>query len=216
MEFLILPVLLAAGYLLGSMSFSIMIVERFFSKDIRDYGSGNAGMTNVLRNFGKWPAVFTFVFDFLKGAVSALLGLLLCTYLFPAVPAMLGAYAGGIGAVVGHLYPVYYHFKGGKGVTTSIAVILVISPLAAAAVFSAFLIVFLFTKMVSAASIAGAVMFPLFMLCYHVLYLGGPWWSAVLAALMGATVIIKHRANIKRIVKGTEYQFGQKNKTKKN
>ena len=114
MEFLILPALLVVGYLLGSMSFSIMIVDRFFRKDIRDYGSGNAGMTNVLRNFGKWPAVFTFVFDFLKGAVSAALGLLLCTYVFPAVPAMLGAYAGGIGAVAGHLYPAYYHFKGGS------------------------------------------------------------------------------------------------------
>lgn len=212
MEFLILPALLVVGYLLGSMSFSIMIVDRFFRKDIRDYGSGNAGMTNVLRNFGKWPAVFTFVFDFLKGAVSAALGLLLCTYVFPAVPAMLGTYAGGIGAVAGHLYPAYYHFKGGKGVTTSIAVILVISPLAAAAVFAAFLVVFLCTKMVSAASIAGAVMFPLFMLCYHVLYRGDPWWTAALALVMGVTVIIKHRANIVRIATGQEYRFGQKKK----
>lgn len=212
MEWLLLIGLAAGGYLLGSMNFSIMLVGHLYKKDIRDFGSGNAGMTNVLRNFGKWPAIVTFVFDFLKGALPALAGLLLCTYLFPTIPAMLGAYAGGLGAVAGHAYPLYYHFKGGKGVSTSIAVVLVVSPWAAVAVFGAFAVVFLLTKMVSAASMAGGVMFPLFMLCYHVLYRNDPWWTAALALVLAVFVIIKHRANIVRIVKGTEYKFGQKKK----
>ncbi|MBC8570939.1 glycerol-3-phosphate 1-O-acyltransferase PlsY [Zongyangia hominis] len=198
----------ACAYLLGSISFAVIVSKLYSKKDVRDYGSGNAGMTNVLRNFGKLPAALTLLGDFTKGVVAVLLG----RYLFSlfGVTAFDGAYVAGLFALLGHMYPLYFGFKGGKGVLTSAGIILVINPITLAVLLVEFLIAFGISKMVSLGSIVDAVSYPI--VTYIVLKVSGEpaLINTLFAALIGIIVLYLHRENIKRIFAGTEYKFGQK------
>ena len=117
----------AAAYLLGSVSFAVVVSKGLYHQDVRQFGSGNAGMTNILRTYGKKAAALTLAGDFLKGVAAVLIGRLI----FAAMGVTLfdGAYVGGLFAILGHLYPVYFGFRGGKGILTSIGIIAVINPL---------------------------------------------------------------------------------------
>lgn len=204
------------GYLLGSLSFAVIISKYIYHKDVREFGSGNAGMTNVLRTFGKKAAVFTLLGDMAKGTAAVLLARALFQ-LIAQTDSVYGAYLAGIFALLGHLFPLYFKFKGGKGVAVAAGTIIGIEPWVVLALLIVFLIVVCSSRIVSLSSIVVAVLYPVLTYLYYWLSPGGPiaWICALLAAVMGAIVIFMHRQNIKRLREGTEYKFGQKKAEKK-
>lgn len=198
---LLLPALI--GYLLGSISFSIILSRLCYRDDIRRHGSGNAGMTNTLRTYGKPSAFLVLLGDAFKGFLSAYLGLLL------AGPD--GACAAGLFAVVGHMFPLYFGFRGGKGVATAAGVLLFTCPPVFAALAVVFLLVIFVSRYVSLGSVTVAVLYPLAML--WIMGDDGLLIPPVLCPfLMAALVIWAHRSNIRRLLSGTENKLGQKAK----
>ena len=198
----------AAAYLLGSVSFAIVVSKSLYHQDVRQFGSGNAGMTNILRTYGKKAAALTLAGDFLKGVAAVLISRLI----FAAMGVTLfdGAYVGGLFAILGHLYPVYFGFRGGKGILTSIGIIAVINPF----VFLGLLIIGLplifLTKIVSVGSLAGAVCYPFLTLLVDFWQGGVSWLDFSFSLVIALLVIWMHRPNIKRLLNGTENRFGSK------
>ncbi|MCI5809453.1 MAG: glycerol-3-phosphate 1-O-acyltransferase PlsY [Oscillospiraceae bacterium] len=198
----------AAAYLLGSVSFAIVVSKSLYHQDVRQFGSGNAGMTNILRTYGKKAAALTLAGDFLKGVAAVLISRLI----FAAMGVTLfdGAYVGGLFAILGHLYPVYFGFRGGKGILTSIGIIAVINPL----VFLGLLIIGLplifLTKIVSVGSLVGAVCYPFLTLLVDFWQGGVSWLDFSFSLVIALLVIWMHRSNIKRLLNGTENRFGSK------
>lgn len=198
----------AAAYLLGSVSFAIVVSKSLYHQDVRQFGSGNAGMTNILRTYGKKAATLTLAGDFLKGVAAVLISRLI----FAAMGVTLfdGAYVGGLFAILGHLYPVYFGFRGGKGILTSIGIIAVINPL----VFLGLLIIGLplifLTKIVSVGSLVGAVCYPFLTLLVDFWQGGVSWLDFSFSLVIALLVIWMHRSNIKRLLNGTENRFGSK------
>lgn len=191
-------VLMAAiGYLMGSVSFGILISRQTANLDIRTVGSGGTGMTNVLRTLGKRMAAWVFAGDCLKGFVPALLGLYLGGEALGAV--------GGLAAVVGHSYPLYFGFKGGRGVATACGVMLALSPMVAVLALAVFWVVFLIGRWVSLASIVGAV-------CAVVLaaVTRRPVSILIMTAVCAVIIVYRHIPNIKRLLNGTEPKFTRK------
>lgn len=202
-----------AAYLLGSINFAIITTRVKSHEDIRDYGSGNAGMTNVLRTQGKKAAVIVTAGDFLKGVAASGVGLLLSYWLIGPESLRLGAYIGCFFALLGHLFPVFYQFKGGKGILVSAGAILLIDPFVFLAVLATFFIVVLCSKIVSLASISAAVMFPVAMLVLRLIEQSPDvLFETIFACVISVLIIFMHRQNIKRLLSGTEHKFGQKNK----
>lgn len=203
------------GYLLGSIVFGIMISKLFCHDDVRTHGSGSAGMTNMLRNYGKAAGAATAVGDVAKGAVAVILGRLIFAWMLPGtgIEPVCGAYLAGIFAVIGHTLPVYFGFKGGKGVLVGAGAILATSPVVVLALLIIFLIEFAITRIVSLGSIIVAGLYPILAIVYWA------WQGAnlpslvfigVCAAIMGGMVIYMHRSNIQRLKDGTEYRFTKK------
>lgn len=172
-------------------------------------GSGNAGMTNVLRSVGKPAAVLTATGDILKGTLSVVIGRHIFSWLTDVDP-IYGAYIAAIFAIMGHLFPVYFKFKGGKGVSVAAGSVLAINPKVVGALVVVFLLIVLITKIVSLASITVAALYPVFTGFYTYWQGGNVLMNVFFSAIIGTTVIIMHRANIKRLLNGTEYKFGQK------
>ncbi len=203
------------GYLLGSIDFGILVSKYLYHDDIRAHGSGSAGMTNMLRTFGKKAAALTALGDVLKGVAAALLGEWLFASLVPQLEPVCGAYLCGVLAVIGHLFPVFFHFKGGKGVLCAAGAIIATEPLTVLILFVVFCVPFLATRIVSLGSISAAVAYPICTLLLD-LYFGYNIQTVVVstagAIVMAALVIWMHRSNIKRLREGTEYRFGQKKK----
>ena len=183
------------GYALGSVPFGLILTRAAGLGDVRNIGSGNIGATNVLRTGNKKLAAATLLLDMLKGTVAALLG---------AMAGPLFAILAGFGAFIGHLYPIWLNFKGGKGVATYLGVLLGLAwqgALIFAAVWLAMAAIFRYSSL--SALVAAAVV-PL------ALYLLGQGHLAVLFSIMSIIVIIKHRANITRLLAGTESKIGSK------
>lgn len=192
-------VALAGAYLLGSISFAIVLVRVFRGVDVRREGSGNAGATNVLRTSGKGLAVLTMLLDVGKGAVAVLLMRSL-TY----DPRWLGGAA--CAAVLGHVFPVWFGFRGGKGVATAIGGFSVLCPLAVLTVVGAFLVVVAATRFVSLGSVTAACLLPLGMrLLFH-----APDAEVAAASATAVLLIFSHRANIRRLLGGTERRLGRR------
>ena len=189
-----------AGYLLGSVNCSIILSRLRYRDDIRRHGSGNAGMTNTLRTYGKLPAVLVLLGDGAKGVLAAWLGGLLA--------GTAGAYLAGLFAVVGHMFPLFFRFKGGKGVATAAGVILGSCQPVLLFLLLVFLLVVGGSRYVSLGSVTVAALYPLAMLWYTRAL--GP--EVLCALLMAALVIWAHRSNIKRLLSGTENKLGQKKK----
>ena len=188
----------AAGYFIGSVSFSILITKKLLKNDVRNMGSGNAGATNVARVFGFGVGIATFAGDVLKTVVAMLLG----EYLGGEIGKVLSAAA----CIIGHSWPVYYGFKGGKGVSVGAAIALMLDWRVLVVISIAFFIVALTTKIVSLASITAAVSLPVS------LYLLGDRSAPVLilGIFAGLYVIFLHRSNISRLIAGTEPKFKAK------
>ena len=199
------------SYLIGSVNFAIITTKARLNKDIRDYGSGNAGMTNVLRTQGKSAAAVVFVGDFIKGAASAAIGFLIGWWLLGAESFRLGGYIGYFFVLMGHLFPVFYQFKGGKGILASAGAMVVLEPIVFAAILLTFAVVVLASRIVSLASICGAAMLPISMFILRLCQGSADLiFEAVFCLVVAALVIFMHRQNIVRLMNGTENRFGKK------
>lgn len=215
----ILIVLTAAAqaYLLGSVDTGILISKYLYHDDVRSHGSGAAGMTNMLRTFGKKAAAMTAAGDVLKGVAAVCIGRWLFGFLpdNAAVSPYLGVYMTAILAVVGHSKPIYFGFKGGKGVLVAGGAILAIQPILLPFLAAIFLLCLVPTGMVSLGSITMAASYPVLTLIYGLIR-GLPAGDLIVcvagAAVMAVMVIWMHRANIQRIREGKEYRFGHKHK----
>ncbi len=201
------------GYLLGSLNFSIFFTRIFAKTDVREHGSGNAGFTNTLRAAGKTAAILTFACDALKAVVAIVVAGFIGK-IWPDYELWSYArYAAAFGVVLGHNFPVYHNFKGGKGIVSSFAAILSVNWISALFVLGAFLVAFLLTGYVSLGSIMGAVMV---MVCTLVMYIigvpGVDLGQVILMLMLGVLAIYMHRANIKRLIDGTESNFKKKKK----
>ncbi len=188
------------GYLIGSISFSYIIVKKIKKVDIRQLGSGNAGATNTLRVLGIGPALAVLALDILKGVISVLIGMKLAIDDSGIVPALSGLFA-----IIGHNWPLYYGFRGGKGVATTIGVLatLVFFPALIAGIF-AVLAIFIW-RYVSLGSIIFTTLTPAFVLLFE--YPNLYFYLAIIIALLS---IWRHRSNIERLFKGTENKIGKK------
>jgi glycerol-3-phosphate acyltransferase PlsY len=188
------------AYLSGSISTAVWYGRIIHRVDIRNHGSGNAGATNSLRVLGKKAGIVVLVVDFLKGVLP----ILLAKYLgFDELVVLLA----GLAAVIGHLLPIFSNFQGGKGVATSMGVIIGIFPIGALACFVVFLIVVVLTKYVSLGSILGAIAFPIAVAL-------SPKVDSLFLIVFGVSLALllsfTHRKNIERLLSGTESKFGQK------
>lgn len=219
-----------AGYLLGSISSSIIITKLFIKKDIRSFGSGNAGATNVLRSVGKTAAALTFVFDFLKCVAAVLAGRLIYMVAesmgYVGLFAEYGVYFAGVCCFIGHIYPLYFHFRGGKGVVTAAAMIALTDWRVFLLLVLVFFGTFFIWRYVSLSSVLAAFSYPVatFAVTYLADYNGGPLQgdkpltfvlvATAVALLMGGIVVWKHRENIKRLREGSEKKiyFSQTNR----
>ena len=195
-----------AAYLFGSVPVGYLLVRIFRKQDIRTVGSGNIGATNVLRSGGKGLGLATFLLDALKGAAAVLLARYLAApHLSGMAPRDVEALAA-LCAVLGHMFPVWLHFRGGKGVATGFGVFLVAAPWAALAAITVFALILASTRYVSLASILGAASFPVFA-WFTVSGPRPPFFIAV-QAIVALLVIVKHHPNIRRLLSGTEHRFG--------
>ncbi len=216
METMILAIVLAAviGYMLGSISFAVIVSRIYAKDDVRNHGSHNAGMTNVLRVYGVGPAACTLLGDFGKGIVAVFVGRMIFNAF--GINFMDAGYIAGLGALFGHLFPLWFGFKGGKGVLTSIGILLAINPLAIAIVLAIALPFVFIVRIVSLASITGAAIYPLITYMVEVFNGNPPVWDTVFAVIFAAMVIWMHRSNIKRLLNGTEKKLTLPKRDKNN
>lgn len=199
------------AYLIGSINFAVIFSTLFMKKDVRSMGSGNAGATNVMRNGGFLPGALTFICDALKGFVASYIGYMVFDYMMHFTTwsmAIYGAYACGTACMLGHVFPIFYQFKGGKGVATSVGIFAVCCPVAIVIGLIVFAIVTFISKYVSLASIIATVTVVSLSIFFYDIYASiYPQIFFILA--MGAIVILKHSANIKRLLNGTESKIGK-------
>jgi glycerol-3-phosphate acyltransferase PlsY len=199
--------LIAAGaYLFGSFPTGYLLVRIFRHEDIRQSGSGNIGATNVLRANGKLLGAATFLLDVLKGSAAVWLGGLVGVLLLPHCPLRDAEALAALFAVLGNIFPVWLHFRGGKGVSTGFGAFLVAAPLAALAAIAVFALVLVLSRYVSLASILGAASFPVFA-CFLVRGDRPPFYIAVQFAV-ALLIIARHHQNIRRLLAGTESRLG--------
>ncbi|WP_044973753.1 glycerol-3-phosphate 1-O-acyltransferase PlsY [Ruminococcus sp. HUN007] len=200
-----------AAYLIGSCNSAIIVTKLLKHEDIREFGSKNAGLTNVLRCFGKGPALATLVSDLLKGCLTILVIKAVVKAAGFTGDIMTVGYIAGLLVMLGHVFPVWYGFKGGKGVLVTATVLLAIDPLTFAVVIPVFIIMLVITKYVSVSSITAAVAYPIvtFVMQYFIrhLELGPVLVHTGFAALSGILIVYMHRANIQRLKEGTENKF---------
>jgi len=206
------------AYLLGSMPFGYLIVRATHGADIRETGSGGTGATNVSRRAGKVAGVLTLVLDALKGAAAVIIAELMLglPIFFAEQPAAhirpVGAWsvtAAAIAVILGHIFPVWLRFRGGKGVATGVGVFLMLTPIAVTMAALVFVLVVTLTRYVSLGSILAAVAIPLFVLLQHAFVRPVESLAPIMsAAVMGAALIVfAHRENIRRLMRGNESKF---------
>lgn len=218
MIYLTLALIFLIGYLLGSISFAVVISKTFYKQDIRNFGSGNAGMTNILRTYGIKAAAATFAGDFLKGAFSVFIAKAIMNSSFVAGVENLEFFKDLVlyivvgGALIGHLKPVFFGFKGGKGISVAFGSMMAGTPPITLAAFGVWLVVVLLTKYVSLASILAVASYAVF--TFISFYITGTFSvpHGVAAVLLPAIIIYAHRSNIVRLMNGTERKIGQKAK----
>lgn len=183
-----------AAYLIGSINSAIIVSKIMLHDDIRKYGSGNAGATNALRTLGKKGAIPVVIGDLLKAVIAILFAKLICS------DSSLAVYIAGIGVVLGHNFPIYFGFRGGKGILVSLVAILFADPkIGLISAVSAILIMAI-TKYVSLGSISGAVIFLVLGLTFRF----GDVYFCIFAAIISLLAIIRHKTNIQRLLNGTE------------
>lgn len=202
------------AYLLGSISFSVIISKKMAGFDVREKGSGNAGATNMLRSVGKKGAIFTLIGDCLKGVVAILFAIIVGKIAKNTDKALLVQLAG-IAVVLGHTFPIFFGFKGGKGVATSLGVLLMTNWQIGLICLVFALVLMALTRMVSLGSIAAAILFPVLTLFvgeghYIVESTGIGNGYFVYSVVLAIIVLFNHRENIKRILNGSENKLSFK------
>jgi glycerol-3-phosphate acyltransferase PlsY len=185
----------AGGYLLGSIPFAFVITKLFGLGDIRQVGSGNVGATNVLRTGNRWAAALTLLGDVGKGVVAVLLA-----KQFGDVAAMSAA----LGAFVGHIFPVWLNFKGGKGIATCAGIIAALNWPVALMGLATWLVVAFATRISSLSALVAAIATPIYMAVF------APWAYALGSVVLAALIFITHRDNIRRLLRGEEPRIGEK------
>ncbi|HHV93530.1 MAG TPA: glycerol-3-phosphate 1-O-acyltransferase PlsY [Firmicutes bacterium] len=185
------------SYLVGSIPFGLIVGKLWAGIDVREYGSGNIGTSNVLRTVGPWAAITVFALDVAKGAFAVYLASLSGEEYLRILA--------GVAAIAGHNWPVYLRFKGGKGVATSLGVVITLMPVIALSLLGVWIIVVGITRYISLASLAAACLFPVFLIAFN-----APWTYVVAGFLISAFAIHRHRDNIKRLLSGTEHKIGEK------
>ena len=185
------------SYLIGSLNFGCFISIYKFKDDVRNHSSGNAGATNVLRTYGKKAALCTYLGDGLKAAVAIVIGHLLGGFT--------GAYIAGLFTVIGHMWPVFFGFKGGKGVATASVMMLCLSPLIFLILLAIFALIVCTTKYVSLGSIICVMLYPLLLFkMQNPEVMGGGGQYVIIALIVAVLVVFKHRKNISNLMSGTE------------
>lgn len=205
MIYAVLTVVLA--YLLGSISFAVILSKMFLKKDVRELGSGNAGTTNVMRTGGFKLGAFTFIGDVIKGLIACLVGKLVFEKVFENGEwAVYGAFICGVACMIGHMFPVFFQFKGGKGIATSVGIFAICCWPAMVIGLLVFAVGVFITKIVSVSSIAATIAVVSSTMAFSSLINENAqfWPQAALAIFMGILVISKHGSNIKRLLNGTE------------
>lgn len=198
------------AYAIGSINFSVIFSRKFAGFDVREKGSGNAGTTNMLRNVGKKAAAITLVCDILKGIVAILIAFILGKVIEGVDKALLVQIAA-LAVVVGHTFPIFFEFRGGKGVATSLGILICINWQIGLVCLVFALIIMAVTKMVSAGSVTAAILYPVLVICQ----VGKEYFIVdgnyiVFSILLALIVIFNHRTNIKRILSGTENKLSFK------
>ena len=230
MEFLFALLAILIAYLLGSINFAIIFSKIFIHKDVRDYGSHNAGMTNTMRVAGVLPGALTFIFDVLKGVAAAYIGFLIFKHCYSLTESQMflpiyGGYLCAVFCMIGHCLPVFFQFKGGKAVATCLGVMIVCNfPAASIAVF-VFALLILSSRMVSLSSIIAVASMLVTVPNYQMsgilpftLNINGPIGAnfiiLIFNLIMVFLVVIKHKENIDRMLKGTERKVSFKKENK--
>ena len=198
------------AYLLGSISFSVIISKKMAGFDVREKGSKNAGSTNVLRTVGKKAAVITLLGDCLKGVVAILFAIIVGKIAKNTDKALLVQLAG-IAVVLGHTFPIFFGFKGGKGVATSLGVLLMTNWQIGLICLVFALVLMALSKMVSLGSVGAAILFPVLVLFIHTNFTVSEGSSYLIYSIILAVIVaFNHRSNIKRILNGTENKLSFK------
>ena len=195
------------SYLLGSINSSITVIRIWKKVDIREYGSKNAGLTNTLRVFGNGQALVTLLCDLAKGVAAVLLCRLIA-YLIGVDNTLVIGYVAGVAAVFGHIYPVFYGFKGGKGVLVAATTLLALDPLTFSIVIPFFALILYITRYVSVSSILAAIAYPI--TNYFTQSIRGiemPLVNSLFALIICVMIIYKHKPNIERLINHTENKF---------
>jgi glycerol-3-phosphate acyltransferase PlsY len=190
------------AYLLGSLSFAVIVSKAMRLDDPRSYGSGNPGATNVLRSGNKVAAVLTLLLDALKGAVAVVFARLMAERLGYGDTTVALA---GLAAFLGHLYPVFFRFQGGKGVATAAGVLLALNVWVGVLCLATWLVVAILTRYSSLAALVTALVAPVYVLVLH-----GEARRAVVVAVMSVLLIWRHRSNVAKLLRGTESKLGGK------
>lgn len=196
------------AYCIGSISFSVIISKKMAGFDVREQGSKNAGSTNVLRTVGKKAAILTLICDILKGVVAIFIAWIAGMVVSGLDKALLLEIAG-LAVVMGHTFPIFFNFKGGKGVATSLGVLFMINWQIALICLVFALVLILVTRMVSVGSVTSAILFPVLTLFLHTNYLV-PGNYLIFSIILAVFIAYNHRSNIKRILSGTENRIGAK------
>ena len=200
------------AYLIGSINFSIIISKKVAGFDVRQKGSGNAGTTNVLRSVGKKAALITLICDILKGVVAIGIALLVGNIVQNVDKALLVQLAG-IFVVVGHTFPIFFGFKGGKGIATSLGILLMTNWQIGLICLVFALVLMAITRMVSVGSIVAAILFPVLVIFIDQNYIvpdANNWKYLIFSIVLCLIVLFNHRENIKRILNGTENKISFK------
>lgn len=187
------------AYCIGSISFSVIFSRKFAGFDVRDKGSKNAGTTNVLRTVGKKVAALTLLCDILKGVVAVVIAMIIGK-IWDDIDITLLKYLAGFFAILGHTFPIFFEFRGGKGVATSLGVLLLLNWKIGLICLIFAIVLIIVTKMVSVGSILAAVLYPILTIFMDEFNLG----VVIISILIALLVIFNHRENIKRIKSGTE------------
>lgn len=196
------------AYLLGSISFSVIISKKMAGFDVREKGSGNAGSTNVLRTVGKKAAILTLICDCLKGIVAILIAVL-ASKIVKGTDAGLLVQLAGVAVVIGHTFPIFFKFKGGKGVATSLGVLLIINWQIGLICLVFALTLMALTRFVSLGSVSTAILFPILTIFIQENYIV-PGNYIIFGVVLAAIVVFNHRANVKRLLTGTENKLSFK------
>ena len=198
------------AYLIGSINFSVIISKKVAGFDVREKGSGNAGSTNMLRSVGKGAAVLTLLCDILKGVVAILIAIGIGNLVKDADKGLLVQIAG-VAVVLGHTFPIFFGFKGGKGVATTLGILLMTNGQIGLICLVFALVLMALTQMVSLGSCAAAVLFPvltLFIKEHYIVAEGGNYF--IYSVILAVIVLYNHRSNIKRMLNGTENKLSLK------